>query len=398
MRDFPLVLTAHTDRLAYGFPGGALYEMASPSLGGPALATDGTGASLAVWLVIPAPGGTDPLYRVMGLRFDPLGAPIDTAPFVIDGAVRENAAPIVTGLGGSSGDGGWAVVYTAAGVLLRIVSSGGVPSEAQVISSDGTAANPDIANLTAGFVIAWAETLGDTPAVDPYQGIRARVFDSVGTATGPVFMPATRRIGNQQRVTLASAGDVWIAAWSHAPAFGKPGPSTVRGRRYRGSVAIDAADLDITLPGSFAPMLATTANGEFVLAYEGVGGGGVDIGARRLPMGDSADISWLATSTAWSVAAGPRDEHIASVSAAGDADRIAVAYTPRIFDTPTIAFDGVVPGPEYAALVTAWGSDTVQNLTLARARRGIVCLWSSRSDALRGTATRGIGMSYLGVE
>jgi len=77
---------------------------------------------------------------------------------------------------------------------------------------------------------------------------------------------------------------------------------------------------------------------------------------------------------------------------------VAVAYTVGLAATPGIHFDAAVAGVDFAALTTAWESDSVQNLTLAAARRGVVCIWSSRTDALRGMATRGVAMVYVGVE
>jgi len=373
---------------AIGMRGTIAAELAAPTLGGPALATDGTGASLAVWYTSAEMG------RVMGLRFDAFGAPIDTVPLIIDAAVAENAAPVVAGRAG----GGWAVAYVAGGAIqLRTVGTEGVPGPRQVVAADATATGADIVSLSTGFVVAWKETHAATDT-DPYDGVRARLYTDAGAAMGAAITPSTRRIGNQQRVTLASVGDTWIAAWSHAPAFGKPGSSIVRGRRYRAATPIDTADLDLSLPGSFSPALTATASGQFVLAYEGVGGTSVDIGARRLPTAATDDIAWGPTSTAWSVAAGTRDERITSIAAAGDAGGVAVAYTIGLAATPGIHFAAAVPGADFAGVMTAWESDSVQNLTLAAARRGVVCLWSSRTDALRGMATRGVAMIYVGVE
>jgi cysteine-rich repeat protein len=370
-----------------GMPGGVRYEIAAPTAGGPALAVDGTGSALAVWYTSADMG------RVMGMRYDVFGAPVDLAPFVIEAPAYSNVAPVVAGRTG----GGWAVAFIAGGVQLRLIASDATVGARQLVAGDGTAAAPDIVGLASGFVVAWAETHAGSDLTDPYDGIRARRFDDGGVATGAVLVPATRRDGNQQRATLAAIGDEWMAGWSNSPAFGDPGSPVVRGRRFRGSAAIDVADADLSWPGTFAPTLTTTGAGNFALAFETLGAG-VDVAARRMPASDAEDIAWSATSPAWIVTSAGGDERLAGIAPAGDGDGIAVAYLVGIAAAPGIGFDGAMPGPELDALVTAWATDSVQSLALAPARRGVMVLWSSRNDVLRGIATRGVATMYVGVE
>ena len=377
---------------AVGMPGGTAYELAAPTSGGPARAVDGTGAALAVWTVTPAAGSAGG-GRVMGLRYDAFGAPVDAAPFIIDASVYSNAAPIVTGRAG----GGWAVAFIAGGVQLRLVALDATVGARQLVASDATAAAPDLVSLASGFVVAWAETHASSDATDPYDGIRAQRYSDAGAALGTAIAVATRRDGNQQRPTLAAIGDEWMVAWAHAPAFGEPGSPVVRGRRFRPSAAIDAADADLSWSGAFAPALTATRAGSFALAFETLGAG-VDIAARRVPAADAELIALSVTSTVWTVASASTDERLAGLVAAGEGDGIAVAYVAGTAATPHIAFDGAVPGVELDALTTAWASDSVQSLVVAPARRGVMVLWSSRNDALRGIATRGVASMYVGVE
>ncbi|NOY91892.1 MAG: hypothetical protein GXP55_11905, partial [Deltaproteobacteria bacterium] len=187
------------------------YEAA---LGAGSLAQSGSGPLLFVWL-----RDRFDHAEVVARRYSPEGVarPLAEDPLVLDDmASAFDASPSVAPLPGAAG---WVVVWVArradhARVLYRILSRAGFLGAERVADDEPTnqAAEPRVAALSSGFVIAWTATRA--ASTDPNGGVRARVFDAMGAPTGPSFLPASDVSQREDSPTLASDADEWLLVYA----------------------------------------------------------------------------------------------------------------------------------------------------------------------------------------
>lgn len=238
-----------------------------PTLQGTAIAPDPTGALLFVWTEaytdrsevrarrytrggVPLPvGGADPLFIAPETGHPPWGD------------------PSAAGLPG----GGWVVVWAestteARDIRYRLVAPDGALGAVRTANAEveGYQTEPHVAPLSDGFVIVWTDA--NARPYDPGIGVRARLFDAVGTPRGDDIVVPTTVADREGLPTVASDGDEFLVAWAHAQ-MTTFGARTVRARRFRAGVPIDATELLIAGDPASGPHAASLGGGDYAIAF-----------------------------------------------------------------------------------------------------------------------------------
>jgi cysteine-rich repeat protein len=193
-----------------------------------AIAVDGGGSSLVVWIALAADHKSASL---LGRRLDANGIAIDAAEapltFASSLPVGADIEPSVAGLAD-----GWVVAWSsplAAAQYRRAPREGSLwpPRSLSATPMPGQERLPQVATLAAGFVAVWHEASSTEPGGD----VLARRFDGDGRALGANIRVLDH--GQASALALASdGGDRWAASWLSAPALG--GPTNVAIARYQG--------------------------------------------------------------------------------------------------------------------------------------------------------------------
>ncbi|MFO0685588.1 MAG: hypothetical protein U0234_26240 [Sandaracinus sp.] len=236
----------------------------------PAVAEDGTGRVLFVWLADRVVAG-EPTADVVARRFTSAGHPIDAAPIVLEAGVGISGAARPTVAGQAQG---WIVSWrsTAAepsggaegGIVARTVSRDGVLGTRRVVNETirGDQLDPVIARLSTGAVVVWVDR-----SVDGLTGdLRARMIDTTGRPTGHELAVAADPSLDESRPFVVARGTSttpssrWAVAWDGSLASDNVLPE-VRLRRFDGATALDAADLQVSHAWGSEVSLAATSTG-----------------------------------------------------------------------------------------------------------------------------------------
>jgi hypothetical protein len=188
------------------------------------------------------------------------------------------------------GGGGFVVVWLAVGrdgsgngIFAQRYSSAGAAQavEFQVNSYTSDAqSRPAIGMAPDGrFVVAWQSNLQDGGS----YGVFGRRFDAAGVPQAAELQLNAFFTGVQASPTVAldAAGD-FVVAWD---SNGQDGSSYgVFGRRFNASGVAQASEFEVNLTTAGAqqrPKAAMDGNGDFVIAWQAVDGAGTGIFARR---------------------------------------------------------------------------------------------------------------------
>lgn len=267
----------------------------------PSVAADGAGNFVVVWTSLGSDGPDNDSLSIQGQRFAADGTPAG-APFEVNGSYstgpqhEPRVARTPTGI--------FVVVWSTAPYQL------GESIEARRFGGDGTPAGdafsvdaststylvrPDVAvDSTGAFVIVWEERL--SPNADSF--IRGRRYRADGTPIAAPFSVGSLPGGHDgsPAIEIAPDGGFVIAweGWGPEPAdfsldiqaqrFGPDGSS--RGPQF-------TVNTYTTYP-QFAPSLAISGDGRFIVAWHGLGSTGTDtdhlsIHARRFAANGAPD-------------------------------------------------------------------------------------------------------------
>lgn len=233
-------------------------------------AVDGTGMVLFVWTSRSEAG-----LAIHGRRYFVDGRVEPAAagdPIVIVNDVPTATGPVVAGLRG----GGWAVAWSDAAdadghsqdVLYQVVSPDGSVSRRQLanVTTRSDQFEQAIAPVGDGFVIAWTDDSG-LSLEERDDGTRARLFTATGDPRGGEMIVPSTRAGSQRipSVAPAATGEGWIATWTHVPVGSSV--QTIRGRRFDGTLPMDAADEQLSGDYSYGAILTVLETGDWAATW-----------------------------------------------------------------------------------------------------------------------------------
>jgi hypothetical protein len=191
------------------------------------------GGFLVVW---EGYSGVPPGFRrILGQRFDTVGAMVGSEFPVSSEAIEHSIQPAVA----AEGAGGFVVAWTAwQGTALDIVSrrldaSGAARGPETLVNTytTGTQAAPAVAADRPGnVVISWGSNGQD----GDNTGVFARYFDCRGQALGDAVQVNTYTTGFQGGSRVAAAGGDFVVVWESL--YGQDGSGAgLFGRRFRGA-------------------------------------------------------------------------------------------------------------------------------------------------------------------
>jgi cysteine-rich repeat protein len=365
-------------------------ESDTPTAQVPAVAADGAGDLLFVWLAQrPGDFGEDDV-SIFGRRYTAAGVAIDVDPFVFDGGfgVGSPVVPAVAGLAS-----GWVVTWQSSsidsssdpGIAYRILTHDGTLRSRRHANTvelfDQT--DPSVVAIASGFVIVWS----DTSAELPRHNVRMRAFDGTGSPTS-MELPATTTTAMDQVNAFAAARyldgaltDTWGLVFTDSS-----GPEVrVRMRRYDGVTPLDATDFDVAAERGSTATLAF-GDDEAYVAWEHI----YDVHARRIADGttptDDTDVDVYDTP----LAAGMRfttDEEpsIAGFPFGGSDGYVVVWHTDSRVDSAPggrMAASAGVVLPASAADIALVLRGRAREMSLSPTPRG---LWFTWADAMVAT-------------
>lgn len=343
-----------------------------PSGPAPALAVDGLGRSLAVYLADDLVGET---VRVRAARFDAFGLQQGSELSVAEDIPRGyQVQPTVAGLR----DGGFVVVYAspfvedASGVVFRLVDAAGVVGPAQAVS-DSLAAQADarVVGIEDGFAVAWVERSG----VSAVSRVRLARFGADGRMYGsPVEVEAGGPAVMQAEPVLASSFGQLLLLWSEASNGGAT-PLGVRGYRLgAGLAAVDGASFEVAAGASTEPSVSVKDSGEYLVAwtFRGVDANG-DIRARSVSRFGSPLQSAAVTLVASNAA------EARPVIAAGAGENYVLAYQ---HGAPFSVGAFVAPGADEETVLlaqTELAQSNLRDVSVVRTPQSAWVTWSRRA-------------------
>lgn len=238
----------------------------------PAMAIDGAGSMLFVWVATVSPAGTDPYRRVYARLYSDAGEPLD-APLLLEDFVgsTQPVRPRVAGQGS-----GWVVTWRSTAIEGRDGEQGGIAfaqvshdgrlrrvREANTVER-GDQLDPSVVTLSSGFVIVWTDTSAELVSGD----LRMREFDALGTPIGGELAATTTTAEDQSHAVAAAVGDATSLGTTWALAFTDTSdPSLeprVRMRRFDRMAPSDASDFLVSHAWSAEPTLAMTSTDAIV--------------------------------------------------------------------------------------------------------------------------------------
>ncbi len=341
----------------------------------PALATDGLGQALLVYMADDLSGET---VRVRGALFDPFGVQLGDAFDLETGLPRGfQSKPTVAGLA----SGGFVAVYASpaldasSGIAFRLVDQQGQPSMLEAVDDNGAAqGDPRVVSVEDGFVISWTERSGASDA----SRVRLRRFGADGQAVGESVSAGAAAAGvSQGKSALASSlGQVavaWTETWS-----GEGGVLGVRARRFGAALApVDGQTISVADGAHSEPSITTLGSDQYKIAWTQRTSGAGNIMTRALnrfgtPLTESS-VALVNTDAAESL----------PTIAAGNDDSFVVAYQ--------------IGAPFSVGAITAQGIDTsslavaadelartdLRDVSAVPSSRGIWLLWSRRIESRR---------------
>lgn len=250
-----------------------------------AVATDAAGNLIVIWRGESA-GDSD--GGIQGQRYDDSGLRVGNEFQVNTFTTGSQSAPRVA----SDAAGNFVVVWRSFGssgtdnsyssIQARRFDNTGGPlgAEFQVNTyTTGTQRDPAVASDTSGdFVVVWESYGGSAGSDTSGSSVQGQRFDSAGTPLGGEFQINTYTSGFQQRqdVTINGAGGI-LVVWDSDASGGTDSSSfSVQGQRFDGSGAPLGSEFQVnTYTTNFqgGPSVAVDTAGNFVVAWQGYGGG-----------------------------------------------------------------------------------------------------------------------------
>ncbi len=175
----------------------------------------------------------------------------------------------------------------------------------------GAQVRPSIAaNPTGGFVVVWeSDVSGGSDTSD--SSIQAQIYTDAGAPLGAQFQVNAHTPYGQWRPSVATDGDGnFVVAWSSAYSEDDgDGILSIQARRFSSEGTALGGQFRVntyTESYQFSPVVASTADGAFVVAWESYGSSGSDndswsiqarrFGADGLPLGDDFQVNSYTTS------------------------------------------------------------------------------------------------------
>ena len=249
----------------------------------PTVAAAPDGSFVIAWQGLQS--GTDG-SNIFARRYGPDGLPRGNEFQVNSVAAGEQSSPSV----GLEADGDFVIAFASRGtdgtgdnVYARRFDSAGVARGAEFQVNTHTANDqnfPSVAVNDAGkFLVAWQSGLQDGSET----GVYARQYTADGVAEGGEVRVNVTTAGGQQLPAAAPSGSGWVVTWTSSP-LGSATEADVFVRRL---VLGDPAEGVETLVNTTATgfqlrsSVASDADGDFVVAWEGFAGGSWNAYAQR---------------------------------------------------------------------------------------------------------------------
>lgn len=248
------------------------------------------GGFVVAWTDASPRGGPAGASAIIGQRYDAQGQKVGGEIVVGPAAAQAQTDASVTGLE----TGGFVVTWTdssgqygdASGraVLARVFDAAGNPTGAtqlvNVVTSSDQQESAVAALDNGGFVVTWRDaslTGGDNSST----GIKARIYDANGSATGTEFLVNTVTKSAQLQPAITNLlGGGFAIAWTDNSGLADPDYYGVKVQIFSSTGAKIGSELLVntsTLGAQQNPVLAPLASGGFVVSwYDFSGAGGED--------------------------------------------------------------------------------------------------------------------------
>lgn len=237
--------------------------------GGSAVAADGSGNFVVVWMSVSQDGSED---GVFGQRFDSSGKPVGIE-FQVNTYSANNQHGSQVAMDGA---GNFVVVWSTypqdgsgSGVFGRRYSASGAPAGGEFQVNTFTTYDQDspavAADASGSFVVVWQSLLQDGSGV----GVFGQRFDPAGARVGGEFQVNTQTMNNQAlpRVAADSVGN-FVVVWQSYDEFGTH--VDLFGQRFRSTGTPAGGEFQVnsyTTGAQFSPALAANRFGEFVVTW-----------------------------------------------------------------------------------------------------------------------------------
>jgi len=259
-----------------------------------AVAMDGSGRFVVVWMSDGSNGGDASSYSILGQRFDAEGSPLGSELQInsYTTSYQENPSVAVDGAGNFvvAWDSGGSAESDGSGTSIQArrfdADGNAIGEDFQVNSSTaGAQYSPSVAMNAAGsFVVVWESesSLGDDASSYSVQG---QLYDADGNTVGGEFQVNTYPTGSQTVAQAAMDADgnfvvVWQSGGSDSTTPPADTDSTsIHGQRFDSGGSPLGAEFQVNLftTGSqILPAIAIADGGQFVVVWQSSGSGASD--------------------------------------------------------------------------------------------------------------------------
>jgi hypothetical protein len=347
---------------ASGAPIGAQFQVNTYTTNGqhqPAVAVDGAGNFVVVWMSFGAAADTD-FASIQAQRYDASGAPLG-GQFQVNTYTTGSQTDADVAAHGS---GGFVVVWASSesagsdpdmSVQARLYDASGTPLAAEFQVNTYTTSiqhQPAVVLDGAGnFVVVWTSRGGD--GTDTFvESIQARRYDAAGTPLGGQFQVNTYTTNHQDGpdVVSDSTGNFTVL-WSSSGGSGSDATGrSVQAQRYDASGTPVGGEFQVntyTTGGQYVGGVVTDGTGNFLVVWSSLGGGGSDTSGFSAH-GQRYDASWTPVGGQFQVN----------------------TYTTDHQEIPVVAIDGV--GNAVVAWVSEGSTGTDADLRSIQAQRYVL--------------------------
>lgn len=374
----------------------------------PALAEDGTGMLLFVWLDERIVAG-EPTRDLVARRYSSAGRPIVSDVATRDGLITiesdvgssEPVRPSVVGL-----PTGWAVAWRSTrvepratgeqgGIALAVISrDGGLGTAHQVNESTHLdQLDPVVAAFDTGLAVVWTDYASEITTGD----LRLRFASLAGVPSGHEQAMATTSDGDQSRAFAVARGSAaipsgaWAVAWTTAASAVGSVPE-VHLRRFDRTTPSDASEVRVvavtgTAAWASEVALAASSDGYFAAWTSRAAAPAGDVAVRfiadgTVPTSDASITYYPASGSAADPRVADTTPAIAAFPVTGGSDGYIVAYTTATGTRGRLASSTTLPSEATAleALIASGQSA----FSMLPTERG---LWIAWDDQARTSAT-----------
>lgn len=255
----------------------------------PVIASLGNGGFVIIWM-----DSSDQLFDLSGFSvkaqmFDASGIPVGMEILVNTETTNSQWYPTATGLlgggfvvawkdesagqGGADGTGAVPSDTDVSSIKAQIFDAAGSPVGVEfTVNSEfaGEQAAPQITKLAGGgFVVAWQD-FGSTNGL-PGAVIKARIFDSLGNASGNEFTLVSTETSSQSNLTLAGlAGGGFVATWQDSAGSLGDSDTGIKAQIFNAQGAPVGAGFLVntqTQGLQTSPSVSSLSNGGFVVSW-----------------------------------------------------------------------------------------------------------------------------------